>query len=103
MNLKCNGEENLIISIVELKTNTGIYDCGILSGIPNVDNVKASKLYQELIEDCGCTKYVLVSVKSVTIAKQDASITNEEGYAIIPEEEYVFRGKENDVQRRNHY
>ncbi len=102
MNLSIDGNENLIISLVELTTNTGIYDCGILNGVPSVDDVKASKLYKELIEDCGCSKFILVSVKSVEITHQDiASLIDNRRYAIIPEEEFVYRREENEIQRRN--
>ena len=53
-----------IFSFVELETNTGVSDSGYLSGIPDRDDIESSDLYRELIEDCGGSKYMEVTVSS---------------------------------------
>ena len=53
-----------IFSIIGLETNTGIRDAGIMSGIPEVDDIQRSNLYTELLEDCGASEYIAVTVKS---------------------------------------
>lgn len=97
-----NGKESLIFSVVVLSTNTGISDYDLMNGIPNVDDIKHSILYKELLEDCGGSKYILVSVKSVEIESQNAILVNEMRYAIIPEEIFTFSRRENyGLQSRN--
>ena len=53
-----------IFSFVELETNTGVSDSGYLSGIPDRDDIESSDLYRELIEGCGGSKYMEVTVSS---------------------------------------
>lgn len=53
-----------VFSLVELETSTGIHDAGIISGIPEVEDIKNSMLYRELLEDCGRSDYITVIVKS---------------------------------------
>jgi hypothetical protein len=53
-----------IFSVVALKTNTGIRDFGLMGGIPQVEDIRSSKLYQELVEDCGDSDYIGAVVKS---------------------------------------
>lgn len=51
-------------SLVSLQTNTGICDAGLMSGIPEVEDVQDSRLYKELVEDCGYSSYIEATVKS---------------------------------------
>jgi hypothetical protein len=53
-----------VFSLVGLETNTGIRDAGIMSGVPEVEDIQNSDLYKELVEDCGCSDYITVIVKS---------------------------------------
>lgn len=53
-----------VFSLVGLETNTGIRDAGIMSGVPKMEDVRNSTLYKELVEDCGCSDYITVVVKS---------------------------------------
>jgi len=53
-----------VFSLIGLETNTGIRDAGIMSGIPEVEDVQNSTLYRELVEDCGSSDYIAVIVKS---------------------------------------
>ncbi|MGF7145072.1 hypothetical protein HNQ56_003508 [Anaerotaenia torta] len=53
-----------VFSLVGLETNTGIRDAGIVSGVPEVEDIQNSTLYRELVEDCGCFDYITVIVKS---------------------------------------
>ena len=94
----------MVFSIVKLTTNTGISDQDVMIGIPNVDDVKRSKLYRELIEDCGCSKYILVTVKSIAIKHNEVKLVLESHYVIIPEEYFMdTRRTGNEVQRRNQF
>lgn len=42
-----------VFSIIGLETNTGIQDVGLMSGIPEAEDIQKSQLYKELVEDCG--------------------------------------------------
>ncbi len=53
-----------IFSVVALKTNTGIRDFGLMGGIPQMEDIQSSKLYRELVEDCGDSDYIGAVVKS---------------------------------------
>lgn len=53
-----------IFSLIGLETNTGIRDIGIMGGIPELDDIQGSKVYRELVEDCGESEYIAVIVKS---------------------------------------
>jgi hypothetical protein len=53
-----------VFSIIGLETNTGIQDVGLMGGIPEAEDIQKSQLYKELIEDCGGSEYIMVSVKS---------------------------------------
>lgn len=53
-----------VFSLVGLETNTGIRDAGIMSGVPEVEDIQNSALYRELVEDCGCSETITVIVKS---------------------------------------
>lgn len=50
-----------IFSIIGLETNTGIGDVGLMSGIPEVEDIQKSQLYKELVEDCGESEFITVS------------------------------------------
>jgi len=53
-----------VFSLVGLETNTGIRDAGIMSGVPEVEDIQNSTLYRELVEDCGCSETIMVIIKS---------------------------------------
>ena len=53
-----------VFSIIGLETNTSIRDVGLMSGIPEVEDIQKSQLYRELVEDCGESEFVTVAVKS---------------------------------------
>ncbi|ACV62337.1 hypothetical protein Dtox_1473 [Desulfofarcimen acetoxidans DSM 771] len=53
-----------VFSIIGLETNTGIRDIGLMSGIPEVEDIQKSQLYKELVEDCGESEFITVAVKS---------------------------------------
>ena len=53
-----------VFSIIGLETNTGIRDVGLMSGIPEVEDIQKSQLYKELVEDCGEFEFITVAVKS---------------------------------------
>ena len=53
-----------VFSIIGLETNTGIRDVGLISGVPEVEDIQKSQLYKELVEDCGESEYITVAVKS---------------------------------------
>jgi hypothetical protein len=53
-----------VFSIIGLQTNTGIRDIGLMSGIPEVEDIQKFQLYKELVEDCGESEYITVAVKS---------------------------------------
>lgn len=53
-----------VFSIIGLETNTGIHDVGLMSGIPEVEDIQKSQLYKELVEDCGESEFITVAVKS---------------------------------------
>ncbi|MEA4895889.1 MAG: hypothetical protein VB064_11610 [Oscillospiraceae bacterium] len=91
----------MIFSIVKLTTNTGISDQDLMVGTPNVDDVKRSKLYKELVEDCGGSKYILAAVRSVEIENSKVDLIDEYRYAIIPEGEFTMRGETNEIHRKN--
>lgn len=52
-----------VFSIIGLETNTGIRDVGLMSGIPEVEDIQKSQLYKELVEDCGESEFITVAVK----------------------------------------
>lgn len=53
-----------IFSLIGLETNTSIRDIGIISGIPEQEDIQNSQVYKELVEDCGSSEYIAVVVKS---------------------------------------
>lgn len=53
-----------VFSIIGLETNTGIRDVGLMSGIPEVEDIQKSRLYKELVEDCGESEFITVEAKS---------------------------------------
>lgn len=53
-----------VFSKVSLKTNTNIADSGFMSGMPDCDEVMKSDLYRELLEDCGGSKYIRITIDS---------------------------------------
>lgn len=53
-----------LFSVVGLETSTGIRDIEIMSGIPEAEEIQNSRLYKELIEDCGSSDYITVNLKS---------------------------------------
>jgi hypothetical protein len=40
-----------IFSVVELETNTGVSDSGLMGGIPDREDVESSDLFLELVEN----------------------------------------------------
>jgi hypothetical protein len=42
-----------VFSIIGLETNTGFGAVGLMSGIPDAEDMLKSQLYKELLEDCG--------------------------------------------------
>lgn len=52
-----------VFSTIGLETNTGIRDVGLMSGIPEVEDIQKSQLYKELVEDCGESEFITVAVK----------------------------------------
>lgn len=66
-----------IFSVIGLETNTGIRDVGLMSGVPEVEDIQNSQLYKELVEDCGGSEYIIVAVKSFRYGEgepQDATV-----------------------------
>ena len=53
-----------LFSFVSLETNTGIRDVGLMSGVPEVEDIQKSQLYKELVEDCEESEFITVAVKS---------------------------------------
>jgi hypothetical protein len=53
-----------VFSIIGLETNTGIRDVGLMGGIPEVEDIQKSQLYNELVEDCGESEFITAAVKS---------------------------------------
>ena len=53
-----------VFSIIGLETKTGIRNIGLMNGIPEVEDIKKSQLYRELVEDCGESEFITVVVKS---------------------------------------
>ena len=76
-----------IFSLVELETNTGIGDSGYLSGIPDRDDIESSDLYQELVEDCGDSKYMEVTVSSYQYGEGESENASAEDSEIIATQE----------------
>lgn len=64
-------------SFVELETNTGISDSGYIGGIPDREDVKSSDLYQELLENCGGTESIQVTVNSCTYGEGESEHADE--------------------------
>ncbi len=53
-----------LFSVVGLETSTGIRDIEFMSGIPETEEIQDSRLYKELVEDCGSSDYITVNLKS---------------------------------------
>ncbi|MCQ1530139.1 hypothetical protein [Lutispora saccharofermentans] len=53
-----------VFSIIGLETNTGISAVGLMSGIPEAEDIQKSQLYKELVEDFGESEYITATVKS---------------------------------------
>lgn len=53
-----------VFSIIGLETNTGIQEVGLMSGIPEAEDIQKSQLYKDLVEDCGGSEYITAVVKS---------------------------------------
>lgn len=67
-----------IFSVVELETNTGIQDNGLMGGIPDREDIESSDLYQELVEDCGGLEYINVKINSYIYGDGESENTSEE-------------------------
>ena|SRR5659263_397413 len=67
-----------IFSVVELETNTGISDSGLMGGIPDHEDVEGSYLYQELVEDCGGSEYINVTVNSYSYSEGESENASDE-------------------------
>jgi len=75
-------------SLVGLETNAGIRDVVLMNGIPEVEDVQNSKLFKELIEDCGNSDYISAIVKSYRYGEggpQDATTEDLEWIKSHPE------------------
>lgn len=72
-----------IFSVVELETSTGISDSGYMGGIPDREDVKKSDLYQELLEDCGDTASIQVTVNSYTYGDGEREHADDEDLEYI--------------------
>ncbi|WP_041272709.1 hypothetical protein [Desulfitobacterium hafniense] len=53
-----------LFSVVRLETSTGVRDIETVSGIPEAEEIQDSRLYKELVEDCGSSDYITVNLKS---------------------------------------
>lgn len=53
-----------VFSIIGLETNIGISTVGLMSDIPEAEDIQKSQLYKELVEDCGESEYITATVKS---------------------------------------
>lgn len=53
-----------VFSVIGLETNTGIREVGLMSGIPETQDIQNSQLYKDLVEDCGGSEYITALVKS---------------------------------------
>lgn len=58
-------------TLLELETNTGITDRGYEPGILDRDDVQDTDIYKELVEDCGGSKYINVSLKAYSYGEGD--------------------------------
>jgi hypothetical protein len=67
-----------IFSVVELETNTSISDSGLMGGIPDREDVEGSYLYQELVEDCGGSEYINVTVNSYSYGEGESENASDE-------------------------
>lgn len=72
-----------LFSFVELETNTGISDSGLMGGIPDREDVKNSDLYQELLEDCGDSASIQVTVNSYTYGEGESEPADDEDLEYI--------------------
>jgi len=61
-----------VFSFVELETSTGISDSGYMGGIPDREEIENSDLYQELLDDCGGTESIQVTVNSYTYGEGES-------------------------------
>lgn len=83
-----------IFSVVELETNTGIHDSGLMGGIPDREDVESSDLYQELVEDCGDSEYINVTVNSYIYGNGESENANDEDLEWIKSQpDFVNSGK----------
>lgn len=67
-----------IFSVVELETDTGISDSGLMGGIPDREDVESSDLYQELLGDCGGSEYIDVRITSYSYGDGESEPADEE-------------------------
>ncbi|MHB8076917.1 hypothetical protein [Desulfosporosinus fructosivorans] len=67
-----------IFSVVELEANTGIQENRLMGGIPDREGVESSDFYQELMEDCGDSKYVSIKVASYSYGDGESENASEE-------------------------
>lgn len=72
-----------IFSLVELETNTGITDSGYMGGIPDREDIENSDNYQELLEDCGSTESIQVTVNSYTYGEGESEPADEKDLEYI--------------------
>lgn len=67
-----------VFSIIVLETNTGIQEVGLMSGIPEAEDIQKSQLYKDLVEDCGKSEYIMVAVKSYCYGEGETEETTSE-------------------------
>ncbi|AFV02339.1 MULTISPECIES: hypothetical protein [Dehalobacter] len=72
-----------IFSLVELEANTGITYSGYMSGMSDREDVENSDLYQELLEDCGGTESIKVTVNSYTYGEGGSEPADDEDLEYI--------------------
>lgn len=61
-----------IFSLVELETNTGVFDSGYMGGIPDREDIENSDIYQDLLEDCGGAESIQVTVNSYSYGEGES-------------------------------
>lgn len=58
-------------TLIELETNTGIKDSAFERGVLDRDDVPDTDLYKELLEDCGGTQHINISLKAYAYGEGD--------------------------------
>lgn len=91
-----------IFSVVELETSTGISDSGLMGGIPDHEDVENSALYQKLVEDCGSSEYVNITVNSYIYGEGESENANDEDLKWIKsQEDFINSDEATPIQNTN--